>query len=170
MKPVLFGLLGVTALLLSVAFFVAERPWGIPIVLLLCGLWGVLLWQDGRFAPNWPTLLLAFTAGLSLAPIGPITPERPLIWGYLGIITVLLLWDLSRFWQRLQDVADDKAAQPLITAHLRRLGLLLVVALIAFAIQQWLPFTYNFDTILISGLLLIFGLNALLNRLRSEQV
>ncbi len=170
MKPILFGLLGLVGASLSAAFIVAERPWGMPVVLLICGVWGVLLWQDGRFAPAWPVLFLALIAGVSLAPIGPMTPERPLLWSYLGVIGTLLLWDLSRFWQRLQDVADVTAAQPLITTHLRRLGMLVLAALIALAIQQWLPLTYNFDRLLISGLLLIFGLNALLNRLRAEQV
>ncbi len=168
LKPALFGLLALNALLLSVAFMVAERPFAIPAVLLICVVWGVLLWQDGRWAPSWPVLLLALIAVLSLAPIGPVTPERPLLFSYLGVIGTLLLWDLSRFWQRLQDVADDNAAQPLIIAHLRRLGLLLAAALVALAAQQWLPLTYNFDRALISGLLLIFGLNALLNRLRAE--
>lgn len=169
MKPLLFGLLGATALLLSVAFFVGERPWGIPIVSLICVVWGILLWQDGRYTPAWPALFLALTAAISLAPIGPVTPERPLIWSYLGVIGTLLLWDGSRFWQRLQDVADDVTAVPLIKAHFRRLGLLVGLALFALASQLWLPLTYDFDAILISGLLLIFGLNALLNHLRKEQ-
>ncbi|GJM39762.1 MAG: hypothetical protein DHS20C20_00440 [Ardenticatenaceae bacterium] len=169
MKPFLFGLLGATALLLGAAFFVADRQWGIPIVWVVCVLWGILLWPNGRFTPAWPAILLALTAALSLAPIGPDTPERPLIWSYLATILLLMLWDLTRFYQRLHDVAESNMARPLILSHLRRLGLLLLLSLIAIAMQQWLPLSFNFDLALVSGLLLIFGLNALLNRLRLEQ-
>jgi hypothetical protein len=98
-----------------------------------------------------------------------LTPSSPLVWRYLAAIAALLLWDLSRFAHRLQDLSDDTNAEPLIMAHLKRLGGLVLLALVALAAQQWLPLSFNFDLALASGLALIFGLNALLGRLRTEE-
>jgi hypothetical protein len=111
-------------------------------------------------------LLLVLAAALADVPIGSPVTSSTLVWRYLGVIGVLLLWDLSRFDRRLQDAADTAAAHPLIMAHLRRMGLLVTLALAALAVQQWLPLTFNFDLALFSGLALALGLIALLRRLQ----
>jgi hypothetical protein len=171
LKPLLFSLLALIALLLSVAFVLGERPFGIPIVLLICSGWGVLLWRNGRTPPAWPMVLLLLVTALANLTIREFTfsGQVPLVWRYLAAISALLLWDLSRFYHRLQNVADGSTVQPLIVAHLWRLGALVLVALGALAAQRWLPLSFNFDLALVSGLALIFGLNALLRRLQTEE-
>ncbi|MCA9918446.1 MAG: hypothetical protein KC445_10870 [Anaerolineales bacterium] len=170
MKPILFALLALIVLLLSAAFVLGERPFAIPFVLLIAGIWGVLLWRNGRRPPSWPMLLLLLLTALANVPLPQFPTPVPLLWRYLAAIALLLLWDLSRFDHRLQDVPGDEVAnaRPLIVAHLRRLGGLVALALIALALQQFLPLAFDFDLALISGLLLIFGLNALLRRLQME--
>ncbi|MFZ1400461.1 MAG: hypothetical protein WAS33_26400, partial [Candidatus Promineifilaceae bacterium] len=162
------ALLALIVLLLSVALVVGERPFAIPAVLLIGGVWGGLLWRNGRQPPSWPMLLLLLLTALANVPLPGFPTPVPLLWRYLAAIGLLLLWDLSRFNHRLQDLPDEAAARPLILAHLRRLGGLVALALIALAVQQTLPLAFNFDLALISGLLLIFGLNALLRRLQTE--
>ncbi|MEZ4589610.1 MAG: hypothetical protein R3D55_00490 [Chloroflexota bacterium] len=170
LKPLLFALLALIVLLLSVALVVGERPFAIPVVVLISGVWGWLLAGNGRRPPSWPMLLLLLFTALANVPLPQFPAPVPLLWRYLAAIAMLLLWDLSRFNHRLQDVPSDEVAnaRPLIVAHLRRLGGLVALALIALALQQFLPLAFDFDLALISGLLLIFGLNALLRRLQTE--
>lgn len=158
----LFGLLALIALLLSAAFIVAERPLGVGVVWLLAGIWAALLWRNGRGAATWPALLLVLTAAAA-----PVNAPQAVVWSYLGVLGALLLWDLSRFRRRLHDVAAE-TVQPLIAAHLNRLGLLAALALLALAAQQWLPLAFNFDWALLSGLGLMLGLGYLLRRLKEE--
>ena len=169
LKPLLLALLALIVLLLSTAFVLGERPFAIPIVWLISAIWGVLLWRNGRRPPSWPMLLLLLLTALANVPLPQFPAPVPLLWRYLAVIGLLLLWDLSRFAHRLQDLPDETDARPLIATHLRRLGGLVVLALAALAVQQWLPLTFDFDLALMSGLLLIFGLNALLRRLQVEQ-
>lgn len=168
LKPLLFALLALIVLLLSAAFVLGERPFAIPIVLLIGGVWGLLLWRNGRRPVSWPMLLLLLLTVLASAPLPAFPAPVPLPWRYLAAVGLLLLWDLNRFQHRLQDLPEDVSAQPLIVAHLRRLGLLVLLALVALAVQQWLPLAFDFDLALISGLVLVFGLNALLRRLQME--
>lgn len=153
---------------LSVALVVGERPFLIPVVWLIGGVWGWLLAGNGRRPPSCTLLLLLLLTALANVPLPQFPTPVPLLWRYLAAISLLLLWDLSRFNHRLQDVPEEGDANPLIMAHLRRLGGLVTLALIALALQQFLPLAFDFDLALISGLLLIFGLNALLRRLQTE--
>jgi hypothetical protein len=165
-KPTLLALLGIVTLLLMGAFVVDGAAWGAAGVLLIATAWGVLLWRNGR-VPFWPGLLLVLAAALSELPAAFLSPTTAstLVWRYLGVIGVLLLWDLSRFQKRLGDAADTAVARQLISAHLRRLGLLVGLALAALAVQQRLPISFNFDLALLSGLVLAIGLYLLLQRL-----
>lgn len=164
-KPAWTMLLGVTALLLSMAFVVGNLPLGVPVVLLLTAAWGVLVWRNGRLA-SWPVPLLVLAAAFTELPISDAAPSDTLLWRYGGVLMVLLLWDAHRFEKRLQD-ASESAVQPLIVAHFQRVGLLALLALAALALQQWLPLSFNFDLALLSVLVLAFGLNALIRRLQA---
>ncbi len=165
LKLSLFALLTLTALLLSIAFVVVKRPLGILAVLIIAGGWGILLWQEKYQAAVWPMLLLTLAAALVHLPLNlvntapAVSTASAVVWSYLSVIGALLLWDLSRFQQRLQ---DSEAAHSLIIAHLNRLGLLVMLALVALALQQWLPLSFNFDWALLGGLALLFGLTFLL--------
>ncbi|MCP4416347.1 MAG: hypothetical protein GY805_06980 [Chloroflexi bacterium] len=171
LKLSLFALLTLTALLLSIAFVVVKRPLGILAVLIIAGGWGILLWQEKYQAAVWPMLLLTLAAALVHLPLNlvntapavstasAVSTAPAVVWSYLSVIGALLLWDLSRFQQRLQ---DSEAAHSLIIAHLNRLGLLVMLALVALALQQWLPLSFNFDWALLGGLALLFGLTFLL--------
>ena len=166
LRSLIILLLGLTAGLLSLAYILVERPLGSLVVLLIAGIWGGLWWRNGR-GISWPMLLLVIAAALVHLPNPLVTTNSALVWSYLGVIGTLLVWDLSRFAARLQ---NNEQPQALIMAHLRQLGVLVLLSLIALAVQQWLPLRFDFDWALFSGLALVIGLNALLHRLRQRAV
>lgn len=159
-------LLGLTAVLLGMAYILVGRPLGSVVVVVIAGAWGGLWWRNGR-AISWPMLLLVIAAALVHLPNALVTTDPALVWSYLGVIGTLLVWDLSRFQARLQ---NNNQPQALIIAHLRQLGVLVLLSFIALAVQQWLPLRFDFDWALISGLVLVIGLNALLRHLRQREV
>ena len=92
----------------------------------------------------------------------------PLLPAYLGIMGLLLVWDLSRFQKRLGDASTAAQQRALLLGHGRPLLLLVALALLALAIGVLRPFTFDFDWALLSAAVLLFGLSFLLRHLRDE--
>lgn len=172
LKTGLYGLLLLAVLLVGAAFFAAQRPLGLLPLLLVGAGWAAWLHRDGQRLPtavSWLALGLMATAAAAPAT----APEQSVataVFSYLGVIGVLLLWDLSRFWRRLQDVPGKIAPTTLVAAHLRRLGLLIALSLAVLAAWLWLPLSFNFDLALLGGVALAAALGYLLRRLRKGEM
>jgi hypothetical protein len=88
---------------------------------------------------------------------------------FTSVTFSLAAWDLAVFDQRLQMTADSSDQRNMERAHLRRLALVLGLAALGYAIttRVHLDLTFGAATLLI--LLIIWGISALVYRLRSYE-
>lgn len=166
LKLVSEAALGTAVLLLSGAYVVAGQWWGVGLVLLLGGVWAAWLWRGEERWPWAESLLLIL---LALSTIGPLLPrEQPFFFSYGGILATIIAWDLRRFWRHLDHHPHGTRPQTLIAIHLRRLGAVVLLALLGLALTRLLSLPFNFGWSLALGLILIFGLRFLVQQMRRE--
>lgn len=132
-------------------------------VALLGVAWGVLFMRGlHRFS----SLAFAIFIILSLASLW--ADVQPLL-ALSGVIFALLAWDLTRFFQRLQNTNSPQDARRTERAHFSRLALVIGLSLAGYVAATRIHVTLTFGAAALLALLGIWGISALVYRLRSHE-
>lgn len=98
------------------------------------------------------------------------------IWGdvpaplaFVSVTFSLAAWDLAMFDGRLQMAADSSDKRRMERAHLRRLALVLGLAALGYVTATHIRFNLTFGAAALLALLCIWGISALVYRLRSYE-
>ncbi|MBI5824812.1 MAG: hypothetical protein HZB18_12350 [Chloroflexi bacterium] len=86
-----------------------------------------------------------------------------------GVIFSLLAWDLTRFHQRLQMTNSQQDTRKMERAHFARLTLLIGLSLLGYFAVTRIQVTLTFGSAALLALLGIWGISALVYRLRSHE-
>lgn len=86
-----------------------------------------------------------------------------------GVIFSLLAWDLTRFFQRLQNTNSPQDARKAERAHFARLALVVGLSLAGYFAVTRIHVTLTFGAAALLALLGIWGISALVYRLRSHE-
>lgn len=134
--------------------------WGILVILLVGGLWGISIWRAWRMVE---VLSLFFVIlGISVSAI--VDGSRLLL--LVSTLAILATWDLSAFQGTLAANEDIYAEDELIRTHLLRLFSVLILGatlpMIAFALQ----FDLKFWQVFLLGIALLLGLSQVFAQLR----
>lgn len=174
LKVLAYVLLAAGAVMLCVGWSmaaVAETAvawWGVPVILLITALW--ISWLElgrGRLPGALPWLGLFLTLGGAGALW---VSEAGAVWVFLGVLGVVVAWDVSLFYGRLQPYMTYISGEKnLIHAHLRQLAWLVGLSIAGFAAWALLNLPYAFDRTLLLVLLLLWGLSYLLRQLRPRE-
>lgn len=168
LKTLLFALLAAAAVLLGAAWVLAGAWWGVLWVTAVTGLWIAWLVADGVRLPGalpfWALALLLSGAGALWVS------EAGVVWAYQGVVGVMIAWNLSGLYGRLQTHAPHIAHESaLINGRLRQVAWLVGLSLLGFTAWALLRPAYNFDRTVLLVLLLLWGLSYLLRQLRAEE-
>lgn len=93
---------------------------------------------------------------------------QPLL-AFAGVIFSLLAWDLTRFFQRLQNTNSPQDARRAERAHFIRLALVVGLSLAGYVAAARIHVTLTFGAAALLALLGIWGISALVYRLRSHE-
>ncbi|MFN8381160.1 MAG: hypothetical protein U0V02_04435 [Anaerolineales bacterium] len=86
-----------------------------------------------------------------------------------GVIFSLLAWDLTKFSQRLQNTNSPQDARKTERAHFARLALVIGLSLVGYFAATRLHIILTFGAAALLALLGIWGISALVYRLRSHE-
>ncbi len=86
-----------------------------------------------------------------------------------GVIFSLLAWDLTKFFQRLQNTNSPQDARKTERAHFVRLALVIILSLVGYFSATRIHVTLTFGAAALLALLGIWGISALVYRLRSHE-
>ncbi len=86
-----------------------------------------------------------------------------------GVIFSLLAWDLTKFFQRLQMTNSPEDARKTERAHFARLALVVGLSLVGYFAAIRIRVTLTFGAAALLALLGIWGISALVYRLRSHE-
>lgn len=86
-----------------------------------------------------------------------------------GVTFSLLAWDLTRFFQRLQNTNSLQDARRAERAHFVRLALVIGLSLVGYFAANRIHATLTFGAAALLALLGIWGISALVYRLRSHE-
>lgn len=125
------------------------------------------VWLFGRYTHRtWPITIA--TAGLILLALYTVLAEADTLSGVLAVIATVIASDLNAFRARLRQVDRVVAESQLVNAHLLRLGILSVLALLLFLATTLINLDLGVWTALFLSLLLFFGLSRAVTYLRRE--
>ncbi|MBE0670827.1 MAG: hypothetical protein IH588_09580 [Anaerolineales bacterium] len=91
------------------------------------------------------------------------------VFALAGVIFALLAWDLTRFFQRLQMTNSPQDARKTERAHFMRLALVIGLSLAGYIAATRIHVTLTFGAAALLALLGIWGISALVYRLRSHE-
>lgn len=136
----------------------------VSITVALLGIAWIVLFMRGlhRFS----SLAFAIFIIISLASLWADVP--PLL-AFAGVIFSLLAWDLTRFFQRLQNTNSPQDARRAERAHFLRLALVIGLSLAGYFAATRVHITLTFGAAALLALLGIWGISALVYRLRSHE-
>ncbi len=134
------------------------------VTVLLAGLVWIVLFARRLF--RYSGLLFAVFTVISLACLwAGVSPVLTLA----GVIFSLLAWDLTRFFQRLQMTNSTQDAGKAERAHFMRLALVVGLSLLGYIAAARIHVTLTFGSAAVLALLGVWGISALVYRLRSHE-
>lgn len=86
-----------------------------------------------------------------------------------GMVFSLLAWDLTAFEQRLKDISNRDDLRKMQGVHFTRLAIVIGLALVGVVISRLIKIDLTLGSALIFVLLGIWGISALVYRLRSRE-
>lgn len=95
--------------------------------------------------------------------------DVPPVLALAGLIFSLLAWDLTRFFQRLQMTNSPQDALKMKRVHFARLALVIGLSLAGYFAATRIQVTLTFGAAALLALLGIWGISALVYRLRSHE-
>jgi len=91
------------------------------------------------------------------------------VFAFTGVIFSLLAWDLTRLFQRLRTTNSPQDARKAERAHFVRLALVIGLSLVGYFVVPRIHVTLTFGAAALLALLGIWGISALVYRLRSHE-
>jgi len=136
----------------------------VSVTVALLGIAWVILFMRGlhRFSG------LAFSIFIVISLASLWADVQPLL-AFAGVICSLLAWDLTRFFQRLQNTNSPQDARKTERAHFARLALVIGLSLAGYFAATRVHITLTFGAAALLALLGIWGISALVYRLRSHE-
>ena len=136
----------------------------VSITVALLGIAWIVLFMRGlhRFSGLAFSIFIIISLASLWADVNPIL-------ALAGVIFSLLAWDLTRFFQRLQNTNSPQDAQKTERAHFARLVLVIGLSLVGYFAATRIHVTLTFGAAALLALLGIWGISALVYRLRSHE-
>jgi hypothetical protein len=156
----LFALSLVLSLASLTAAFVGTRGWFPSIIGLLIGVqWTYMVWNGRRtLAFNFLGLLALFIYGaVAYLPLGLLL---------VGVVMLLMAWDLSEFCERLRSLAPERVSPKLVRNHILRLCYVSSIGLGLGGLGMVIKVRLGFGITILLGLLVFVGLSGTVRFLR----
>ena len=140
--------------------FVGTLGWVPTLLGLLIGiLWTYMVWNGQRtLAFNFLGLWALFIYGAAA--------YLPLGWLLVGVVMLLVAWDLSEFSERLSRLAPERVSPKLVRSHIMRLCYVSGVGLGLGGLGMVIKVRLGFGITIILGLLVFVGLSGAVRFLR----
>ncbi len=136
----------------------------VSVTVALLGITWIVLFMRGlhRFSGLAFSMFIIISLASLWADVSPVL-------ALAGVIFSLLAWDLTKFSQRLQNTNSPQDARKTERAHFARLALVVGLSLAGYFAATRIHVTLTFGAAALLALLGIWGISALVYRLRSHE-